>query len=154
MTTKEFANISESINAVWKDTIVVGAGMKMWFETFRNYDCAALETAVREYVATNKFKPTPADILEYIPAAKPAKAFVPKLETLPDGKRVRVISCRRCMDTGLIAWDDAEGYKMGRLCTCAAARANFGAGLFREAYGWEPTKDGDPFEENERKNIA
>ena len=125
------------IRAVWKDMLLAKAETKIWFETFRNYDLGTVEAAVKEYIRHNKYRPTPADIFDFIPAAEPksgATEFTPRYETMPDGTRQRVVQCLKCRDTGLIVWEDKDGYRYGKPCTCQAAIANYGSKIREKAY--------------------
>lgn len=127
MRPNEFETIRSLIRAAWPVMLTSQHDIRVWFETFRNYDFAVVEIAVKDYIKNNKFRPTPADIFDYIPAAKPAPAFIPRFEVLPNGRKQRVISCRKCNDLGLVIWEDENQCLIGRPCTCAAAIANYGA---------------------------
>ena len=137
MKANEMMEIGKLLRTVWKDMLTDDVTLRTWLDTFRNYDFATVCDATKDYIAHNRFKPVPADIIMLIPAkvAKDGpKRFVPKIERLPDGSTRRVISCRRCNDLGLITWEDADGCVIGRPCTCEAAYANYGAKLIEEAY--------------------
>lgn len=130
ITVEQMLEFKERLKIAWKDILPDARAVTIWADSFRDYDYATIEAAIIEYMKTNRFKPNPADIISCIPVAKAepkAKAvFVPKYETLPDGKLVRVIKCRRCRDTGLITWDNERQETVGRPCECEAAIAFYG----------------------------
>lgn len=115
--------IRTRLRCMWKNVMETPEEVAIWHQAFKLRDMATVEEAVRKYMATKPWKPTPADILEMIPAAPAQKMahYTPKYERLPDGSEVPVIQCKRCMDKGLIVWEDSEGCVWGRPCTCAAA---------------------------------
>ncbi len=140
MTVTQMALIKQRINCVWKDMIETPESLKAWFDSFKNYDFATVETAVIKYIESKPFKPTPADIIRLIPnrpadPTKEYKRFVPQYETGPDGRQKRVIKCRRCGDTGLITWRDDEERMVGDPCTCEAGLANYGEARRRANVG-------------------
>lgn len=122
--------IRDKLRCIWKDVMADEKSIDVWKDSFKAYDFETVDTAVIQYIAKSKYKPTPADIIEQIPAKyamynRDTGAVKPKYETLPDGKLVRVYECRRCCDTGLITWDNAEGCTMAKPCVCQAARHNY-----------------------------
>lgn len=126
--------IRSKLRCLWKDVMQTPEAVKIWQNSFKPYDMKTIEAAVDHYMAVNKFRPNPADIIACIPAnyAKPEQGqqprkFVPKFERLPDGRYVRIIQCRRCNDLGLIMREDEEGRIYGRPCVCEAALAKYGA---------------------------
>ena len=137
MKAKELLEIKKILNAAWRDVMKDEQSMAVWLDTFKNYDFGIVADAAREHIKTNKFRPTPADIIMLIPAKTAqnyTKVFVPKTERMPDGSTRRVISCRRCNDLGLITWEDENGCVVGRPCTCEAALANYGSKIIEEVY--------------------
>lgn len=137
ITTVDMLNLKERLKVAWKDIMPDAASVGVWRDTFRDYDYATVEAAIIDYMSVNRFKPNPADIINCIPVAKAEpkkeyKKFVPKYETMPDGRVVRVIKCRRCNDTGLITWMDEDFYRYGRPCTCEAALANYGKSVLEQ----------------------
>ena len=137
ITTQDMLNLKQRLKVAWKDIMPDAASVGVWRDSFRDYNYDTVEKAIIDYMSANKYKPNPADIINCIPAAKadqtkPVKIFVPKYETLPDGRVVRVIKCRKCNDTGLITWMDDDFNRIGRICTCEAAIANYGIALRSE----------------------
>lgn len=119
------------MRTIWPSIMPDKSSVSAWQKSFEPYSFEVVETAVRQYIACKPFKPNPADIIGMIPA-QPAKAEPkapprPTYETMPDGRQVKVIKCKRCRDLGLIMWEDAEGRVYGRPCTCEAALARYGA---------------------------
>lgn len=130
ITVEQMLEFKERLKIAWKDILPDARSITVWADSFRDYDYATVETAIIEYMRTNRFKPNPADIISCIPAAqaepKQKAVFVPKYETMPDGKLVRVIKCRRCRDTGLFTWENEKHEVYGRPCECQAAIAFYG----------------------------
>lgn len=131
MTTQEFLNIKNLLR-VYPGCCKDQTDTNAWYETLRNYDYKLIDDAVRRYLQTNKYTPTPAAIIELIPKPTKDDGFKPRFETLPDGRTVPVISCRRCNDTGLITYYDKEGRIYGKPCECQAGHSNYHWGWLTE----------------------
>ncbi len=104
-----------------------------WYDSLKQYNYRDIDSAARQYIREKSFTPKPADLISMLPKSPNTGKFVQHFETLPDGREVRVIACKRCNDTGLITWCDEEGRTVGRPCTCAAAHDNYSWGWI----GWE-----------------
>ncbi len=138
MDERQFMRIKQRLNCIWADLMNTQPAFNAWFDTFRNYDFDLVEKATIKYIAENRFKPTPGDIMMQIQSAKADRSrayrrFVPQYETLPDGRQVRVIKCKRCRDTGLITWRDNDQCLWGHKCDCEAARTYYGVGEDKDA---------------------
>lgn len=131
VTIEQMLMLKERMKTVWKRIMPDANAISVWADSFRDYDFGTVETAVIEYMSKSYYMPTPADIINCIPAAPAPREnqqqnWSPKYETMPDGQQRRVIKCKRCRDTGLITWMNDEMCYVGRPCTCEAAFANYG----------------------------
>ena len=122
MTKQEFLTIKNML-VVYKGFCSTNAEIEAWYESLRSYSFAVIEEAVRSYVRSNSYMPTPAAIIGLIPRAKTENTRI-RYECI-DGRVQRVVNCRRCWDTGLIIWADEEGRNIGRPCDCAAGHENY-----------------------------
>lgn len=132
ITIEQMLIIKQRMKTIWKDIMADAGAVRAWADTFKEYEFADVEQAVIDYMKSDYFKPTPADILKKIPAA-PVKenqqtGWQPNYERMPDGQQRRVIRCKRCRDTGLVTWIENDCY-VGRPCTCPAAIANYGPAI-------------------------
>lgn len=130
VTTEEVLRLKQRLKATWKDIMPDANSVAVWRDTFEDYTFKEVEHAAVEYMKTNYYKPTPADIIACIPARIPAAAYKPapqkKYETMPDGKVVRVVKCKWCRDSGLIITTSPTGIDQGRPCThCEMGRINY-----------------------------
>ena len=133
----EFIRIKQRLGCIWSDLMPTADSVNAWYDSLKNYPFDLADQAAIKYIEENHFRPTPADIIMLIKAAKAEQnrsydKFVPQFETLPDGRQVRVIKCKRCNDTGLVTWRDDDQVMYGRPCTCAAALANYAAARPKE----------------------
>lgn len=123
--------IRSLLRTIWKDIIPDASALSAWESSFKPYAFADVEAAVRLYIASKPFKPSPADIISMIPApmakAEKPKPTFPAYQTMPDGQKVRVIRCKRCNDLGLIMWRDDQDRPYGRPCSCETGLARYGA---------------------------
>ena len=127
MTEREFVDIRNLLQ-VYQGCCRTEPEVKAWWSTLKNYDFAKVYNAVEAYIKTETRPPVPASIISRIPKANPTQKFVPRFETV-NGKKVRVVQCPRCNDTGLVIWYDEEQRAIGRPCNCPA-----GHHFFR--WGW------------------
>lgn len=122
MDSEQLKIIRTRLRCMWKGIMETPEEVSIWYQAFKNRDMETVEDAVIRYIQEKPWKPTPADIIEMIPAAQAKKMhYAPKFDTLPDGSTRQVVQCKRCMDRGLITWEDNDGCVWGRPCTCAAA---------------------------------
>lgn len=131
MTEEQMILIKQRLRCIWTDIIPSKEALSAWYDTMRPYSFNDIENATIDYMRTKPYKPTPADIISMIPT-KPAqsgmyKRYVKQYETLPDGRQVPVIKCKRCRDTGLITWRDDDQVMWSHPCNCAAAYIYYSA---------------------------
>lgn len=109
----------------------VSAQYDIWYSTLKRFDRASVETAIRSWIGSNKYRPTPADIVLMMPSLSPDKEFKPSFADV-NGKRVKLIQCMRCMDTGVISFEGKDGCVYGVPCDCPAGHANYKWGWLTE----------------------
>lgn len=134
MTAEEFKTLQGMLKVYGRGIFATEAEIKEWYESLRKYDFATIERAARDYIQSCQYTPTPAAIIGMIPRAKPGNTQKSRFAKI-NGKWQRVISCRRCMDTGLITWDDADGRTYGRPCDCEAGHVNYRGAWEKENRG-------------------
>ena len=127
MTRAEFIELCKMLR-VYKNLMQTEAEREAWYESLKPYSFGLIDSAVREYIKTGQYAPTPAAIINLIPQARPQEVFKPRYETV-NGKLQQVVQCRRCNDSGLILRTDANGYVYGRPCDCPAGHAKY-------TWGW------------------
>lgn len=108
------------------------AQVEVWYTSLKQYDLGLVEAAVRHWIQTQKFKPTPAEIIALMPSKKyePGDHFDsrPRYEKI-GGKIVQTFQCMKCRDSGMIMIYDKEKRLYGLPCDCAAGHKKF-------TWGW------------------
>ena len=110
----------------------VSEQITLWFSCLKKYDLPVVEAAVREWINKNRFKPTPAEIIALMPTRK-YDHLVPvdvkrRFEDV-GGKKVQTFTCMRCMDSGLIEFEDKERILWAVPCDCPAGHEKY-------TWGW------------------
>ena len=106
--------------------------IKTWYESVKNYPVNTIEDATRAWIQKSPYTPTPYNIIDCIPKAKPIERLVPKIEEVEENgkiKKIRVVHCQRCNDTGLITRTDKDGNVYGKPCDCVSGHGNY-------TWGW------------------
>lgn len=128
VTTEEVLRLKQRLKATWKDIMPDANSVAVWRDTFEDYTFKEVEQATIDYMKSNFYKPTPADIIGFIPARMPkVTTIVPvkRFEVMPDGKLERVYRCKWCEDSGLIKTVSPTGIVQGRPCTyCGMGKIN------------------------------
>lgn len=135
MTEQQFGRIASMLRVYPK--CCTGESTVVWYDSLKDYDYSEIYQAVQDYIMSNQYTPVPANIIALIPKAKGAE-FKPQYDE--NGRLL--IQCRRCRDTGLIAYTDKEGYITGFPCDCPAGHSKY-------HWGWLSKEE---HEEYSRKN--
>ena len=112
MTEQQFGRIASMLRVYPK--CCTGESTVVWYDSLKDYDYSEIYQAVQDYIMSNQYTPVPANIIALIPKAKGAE-FKPQYDE--NGRLL--IQCRRCRDTGLIAYTDKEGYITGQQGTAS-----------------------------------
>jgi len=114
------------LRTVWKGVMADESEAEVWYEVLKKYTYQQAKTACMKYITEGHYEPKPADILGCIPKGTNGQKFDPKPKFANvNGKNTRVYTCQRCMDQGMIAWDDENGNLVGVPCDCPAGHHYF-----------------------------